>query len=317
MIASEPRVPGRVSVVMPAFRADECIAEALQSVGRQDYRDWEVVVVEDGSRGATEGLVRDFARQAARRRVVYLRNETNQGPSASRNAAISQCRGEFVAFLDADDVWMENHLSESLRGLEEHAADVAYSTAIQFEDGTGRLLGHWGPTERELVTFPKSLLKRPYIIPSATVLRRRVLDIVGPLDPAIRFGEDLDLWLRCLEAGMKFVHVGKPHCMWRKGQAAAASSNLRACAEGLASVLQKNEDALGGIPKRLRRECFARGLAMAARSCLRSDARQSRELYLRAWRLWPARVDFLGLAGLACLPFVVSTLRRWKHALAG
>jgi glycosyltransferase involved in cell wall biosynthesis len=317
MSASDPPVPGLVSVVMPAFHADQCILEALESIRRQDHPDWEVVVVEDGSQGATESLVRGFAAEVRPHRVEFLRNETNQGPSASRNAAIAHARGQFVAFLDADDFWMQGHLAESLRALEEEAADVAYSTAVEFEDGTNTLLGLWGPTQRELKSFPKSLLKRPYIIPSATVLRRRVLDVVGLFDPAIRFGEDLDLWLRCLEAGTKFVHVGGCHCLWRKGRAAAASSNLRACAEGLASVLQKNEAVLGGIPERLRRECFARGLAMAARGCLRSDARQSRELFLRAWRLCPARLDFLGLAVLACFPFVVSALRRLKHALAG
>ncbi|MGQ9574271.1 MAG: glycosyltransferase family 2 protein [Thermoguttaceae bacterium] len=306
-----------VSVVMPAFRADRWIAEALESVRRQSYTHWELIVVEDGSRGLTEQIVGDFARQVPWQRVVYVRHETNQGPSASRNTALAHARGPFLAFLDADDLWTCDHLAASLRALEEQGADVAYATAVTFDDKTGMLLGLWGPTREELASFPASLLRRPYIIPSATVVRRRALDAAGLFDPAIRFGEDLDLWLRCLQAGMRFVHVPGCHCLWRKGRAEAASSDLLACVEGLARVRRKNETLLGGISRRLQRQCEARGLAAAGRSCLGSDRRRSGQLLWRAWRLQPGRIDLLGLAAAACFPPLAAALKRLKHAVLG
>ena len=81
---------GLVSIVIPTYRADEYIGQALASISRQEYQHWELIVVEDASQGKTEGIVREFARNHSQHRVLYLRNEKNSGPSHSRNVAFSR-----------------------------------------------------------------------------------------------------------------------------------------------------------------------------------------------------------------------------------
>src|SRR5262245_29166396 len=111
------RIPDRppapvVSIVIPAYKADHYLPDALQSVRNQTFKDWELIVVEDGTRDNTEKLVRDFAETVLPRRVTYLRHDKNQGLPATRNAAIQAAKGEFIALLDHDDIWNDNHLEK-------------------------------------------------------------------------------------------------------------------------------------------------------------------------------------------------------------
>ena len=127
--ASTPIVPGLVSVVVPAYRADRFLHGALDSVRRQRYSAWELIVVEDGSEGATQSLVEALAQEFPERRVVYLRHEQNRGLGATRNTAIQAAQGEFVALLDADDLWLETHLAAAVEALNETSADVFQALA--------------------------------------------------------------------------------------------------------------------------------------------------------------------------------------------
>src|SRR5687767_2287611 len=115
---------GLVTIVIPTYRADDYIGQALRSISEQSYCDWELIVVEDASQGKTEGIVKQFAADHPQHRVVYLRNEKNSGPSHSRNVAFQQARGEFIALLDADDRWLATHLTASIQQLRESEADL-------------------------------------------------------------------------------------------------------------------------------------------------------------------------------------------------
>ncbi len=315
-----------VSVIMPAYRADRHIGAALEGIVRQTHAAWELVVVEDGSAGATQKTVERFAAEAAAHRVAYLRHDTNQGAGAARNTALAQARGEFVAFLDADDVWRDGHLEASIAALVGQEADVAFSTALMFEDGTEQLVGLWGPTRERLLaarpplrTFPNWLFHRNFIIPSAAVLRRRVVEIVGGFstDPRLVVSEDLDYWLRCVAAGLKFVHIPGCHCLYRKGYGDAATANMPMILRHQAFVLKKHL-GLSAVPKWLRRRQAAYLHTAAAVFNLDVDIRAAADLFLEAWRIRPERIDLLFLAGWArfVLPFLpnLGLARRYKRA---
>lgn len=295
---------GLVSVIVPAYRADRFLPESLDTVRRQTYASWEVIVVEDGSRDNTEELVQEFSKSVSNHRVVYRRHEKNQGLGATRNTAIAQARGEFVAFLDADDLWRESHLEAAVTALERESADVAFSTALMFEDGTGHLIGLWGPTRERLLATPRVLRKFPnwffhrnFLIPSATVIRRTVLDAVGCFDTDSRltFVEDLDYWLRCVKAGLKFHHVPGCHCLYRKGESGAATSNMPMILGRQAFVLTKHLD-LEAVPRRLRRRQAAYFHAAAAIFHVDRDPRVAAEHLYRGWRIRPERLDLLLLS---------------------
>src|SRR5690349_21377287 len=116
-----------VSVIIPAYNAAGFIGETLISVFAQTYSNYEVIVVNDGSPD-TEELKKVLA--PFRDRLTYLEQE-NKGPSAARNNAIGKARGEFVAFLDSDDNWLPDYLTEQIRFLsDEPGFDMVYSDAL-------------------------------------------------------------------------------------------------------------------------------------------------------------------------------------------
>jgi glycosyltransferase involved in cell wall biosynthesis len=195
-----------VSVVMPAYKVAPYIGEALQSVFAQTFSDYEVIVVNDGSPDTAE---LEKAIEPYRHRITYLKQE-NRGASAARNAALRLAQGEFIAFLDADDIWLGNHLEEQLRFLKAHAADLTSADAIHFGDShlAGRTymeacIGK-GPAEGE-VTFWGLVKGEQSLITSGVVARRKLILEVGLFDEGLRDAEDFDLWLRLARHGARMV----------------------------------------------------------------------------------------------------------------
>jgi glycosyltransferase involved in cell wall biosynthesis len=293
-------IKGLVSVVIPTYRGERFIGEALGSVSCQTYLDWEIIVVEDGSCGASQEIVAKFAQRHPSKRISYRRNEHNLGPSHARNAAFSRVRGEFVALLDSDDRWLPDHLAISLQALQAFKSDIAYSTVLMIEDQTDLLVGVWGPQRQDLADFPYGLLRNNFITPSATVLRRAVLVEVGAWDTELRFCEDLDFWLRCVAAGKKFQHVTGWHCLYRKNHLEAATRKTCAVLEAFAHVVERYM-RLPGLGEKMGSKYAYNAYLRAAEFHAQSDPMRDSSvdpsriggLMLHAWRLRPKHVECL------------------------
>jgi glycosyltransferase involved in cell wall biosynthesis len=276
------------------------IADTLASISRQTYRRWEVIVVEDGSPDGTEQRVRAFARRHRWHRVEYSCNDRNYGAAHTRNIAFEKAGGEFIAFLDADDRWMPEHLAISLKALQDSGKDIAYSTALMIEDQTDHVLGIMGPHAGELADFPQSLFGRGYVTPSATVLRRQVIEDVGPWDTHLRGGDDFCYWLRCIAAGKQFHYIGGCHCLYRKNHHGALTQRLCATLEEQAETKERFINIPGLRPKTCRKYASI-AYALAAQYHANCDPRYDPSadpsriprLLLKAWRLRPKRVGYL------------------------
>jgi glycosyltransferase involved in cell wall biosynthesis len=229
-----------VSVVIPTYRGDRFIDGALASIAAQSWTNWEVIVVEDGSTGETESLVRRFAGEHPQRRIEYLRHAQNQSQSAARNTGIAAARGQYIALLDVDDRWQPDHLAASLAALRQEKADVAYSTVAMFDDQSDLIIATWGPSAKDLAGFPGSLMGRSFIVPSATVLRREVFARVGLFEPELSPCEDLDYWIRAAEAGARFTHLKGCHVLYRKNHTEAETRGTCRLTEKFARVLDKH-----------------------------------------------------------------------------
>jgi GT2 family glycosyltransferase len=297
---------GLVSIIMPTHRGERFIGEALATIAAQRYAHWELLVVEDGPGGATESIVAEFARTFPTGRVAYTRNDRNRGAAYSRNVGFRQARGEYVALLDCDDRWQPSHLARSVEALRDEAVDVVYSSVLMIEDVTELLLDVWGPKPADLVDFPSSLFHRNFVTPSATVLRRRVLADVGPWDGQFRYCEDLDFWLRCCKAGVRFKHIGGCHCHYRKNHAGATTSRDCGTREELARILARylpafeshNRDCRRRTSKAFARAATAHSEADPQRDAS-ADASRARALWLAAWNLNPRRVNYLLRAAMS------------------
>ena len=117
-----------VSIVIPAYNVAEFISETVATVFAQTFTDYEVIVVNDGSPDTEEF---ERALQPYIDRICYLKQE-NRGASVARNTGVSAARGEWIAFLDADDLWSPNYLAEQLRFIGEHGCDLACADAMIF-----------------------------------------------------------------------------------------------------------------------------------------------------------------------------------------
>jgi len=122
-----------VSIIMPAYQAAVTIAESIKSVLAQTFDDWEMIIVNDASTDNTTGIVEAYADKDSRIRLFT--NETNQGVAATRNYGVSLAKGQYVAFLDSDDLWHEDKLKKQLHFMIENDAAISYTaTAYLYEE---------------------------------------------------------------------------------------------------------------------------------------------------------------------------------------
>jgi glycosyltransferase involved in cell wall biosynthesis len=190
-----------ISVIMPAFNHDRYMGEALDSVGAQALEDIELIVVDDGSDRLIEGLV------LAKVPAATIIRQTNAGPSAARNAGIARARGRFIAFLDADDVWVATALQRLFKGFKD-------APAVQIVQGNHRQF---------FVPGDVASLKDARIGPArlafnlgAVLVRREVFLKYGMLDEDLRRGEDVDLFLRWAESGVARLIIPDTVLYYRK-----------------------------------------------------------------------------------------------------
>ena len=182
----------KISVVIPAYQAAATINNAIASVLAQTYTDFEVLVVNDGSVDETKRMVEAIPDE----RVCLLTHPSNKGAAAARNTGIRASHGELVAFLDADDIWLPEKLSNQVALLENHPEYGGCVTGFRYETEEG--------TSIEITRKPDSWLrefsKGCAIAPGTTLIIRRVCyDSVGYYDEAMPRHEDFDWLLRFVQ----------------------------------------------------------------------------------------------------------------------
>ena len=191
--------PHYFSVVIPAYNAAHLISDALQSVFAQTTKDYEIIVVNDGSPDTAEF---EKALEPFLNDITYIRRE-NGGPAAARNTGILAAKAEFVAFLDSDDQWEPTHLAEMREFLQrDPTLDLVYADAVNFgESGKeGVTTMHANPSEG-LATFESLVLCKCTVIGSTVVARRQTLIDAGLFDESFIQGEDFELWCRLAYRG--------------------------------------------------------------------------------------------------------------------
>ena len=291
-----------ISICIPAYKADRYLAETLESVGKQTYPHWELIVVEDGSHDRAEKIVTEFATRVSQS-VRFLRHEENRGLPATRNTGIEAALGNWVALLDSDDLWKPEHL-ESLVRHTYRTPDAAliHAGSILFQSETGKFMETRAPSPEMVRNFPHSLFVGQYIVqPASVLLRRELWEKVDGFDPVFRYVEDRDMWLRCARAGARFVYSGEETCLYRK-HTGALSTHAPEMAEAAAAVFDKHLD-WEAIPRELRRRLAAETWAAAGKLRQRKEPGLAHRNFKRAcatdWRLdWWLRGQACALLAL-------------------
>jgi glycosyltransferase involved in cell wall biosynthesis len=196
-----------VSVIIPAYNVSSFVGETLDSVFAQTFADYEVIVVNDGSPD-TEEL--EHVLEPYLDHIRYFKQE-NRGAGAARNTGLREAQAEFIAFLDADDLWLSNYLEEQMKFIRAHACDLVCADAVVFNGSANdektymeALMADAPPIGE--VTFLNLLSAEQSIITSGVVARRAPILRVGLFDEALRNAQDFDLWLRLARDGARLAY---------------------------------------------------------------------------------------------------------------
>jgi glycosyltransferase involved in cell wall biosynthesis len=258
----------RISVVVPAYNCAPYIAASVSSVLCQTVSDLELIVVDDGSTDATVNELRGFDDP----RLIVIRNATNQGVSRAANAGIERARGEYLAALGADDVWLPTKLEKQIAQLEASRDLDASYTWIQHIDADGRRL----PTieRNDLGSNPvATLLTSKQIRLACTLLmRRRAVARTALLDPRLRTHEDWEYLLRLALAGVRFAGVDEPLTLVRQRPGSLSRNGMSAedMRVALDSVYRLRREYPGRISVAMMARCWLRSVAWVSQSRLRA-----------------------------------------------
>lgn len=178
-----------ISCIVPVYNGERYLREALESIFQQTYRPLEVLVVDDGSTDGTAAVIDSFGDQ------VCYRWQVNAGPAAARNLGLSIARGEFVAFLDADDLWHAEKLARQMARFQTRQELDLCVTHVQnfwiaeLQEEEARLRDH------------RLALPLPGYITQTLLARRPLFERIGQFNPALSLGEDTEWFLRAAEHG--------------------------------------------------------------------------------------------------------------------
>lgn len=229
-----------VSVIMPVFNAQEFIAESIDSVIRQTYGTWELIVVDDGSTDQTASVVKTYQENDSR--IKYLwQNNGKQGKA--RNFGILNSHGEILAFLDADDLWLPGKLQGQVYDLEVQHADLVFGYSWLLKNGakTQEKIGRGCGKYKGAEAIGFLLYHDAFIMSTVCVLRERLLSVNAfNEDPEIQYCEDWHLWLKLAFEGCTFYTDAKEVSYYRISGNSSTSTEQKAQVKFFRALIDLN-----------------------------------------------------------------------------
>jgi glycosyltransferase involved in cell wall biosynthesis len=273
-----------VSVVIPVYNGERYVRECLDSAFQQTHRPLEGIVVDDGSTDGTDDILRRYPAP-----IRVIRTEHRNLPSA-RNRGIESASGEFIAFLDSDDLWLAEKIEKQVAVFRRSPKTGLVCTDVEKFPASKRRR----PGERSLLgrklnrsdAFPL-LVRRNFITPSSVMIRRSVTASIGVFDESLNSCEDWEYWLRLTGRGVRMTFLDEPLVLYR-----AHASNMSRFAhrmhEGRLAAVEKTFRS-NGLPERYRpleRECLARVYYESANAFYGSgETNLFKECFDKAWVL--------------------------------
>lgn len=273
-----------ISVVIPAFNASRYIEQTIGSVINQTYRNWELLIIDDGSTDNQNAILSRLASEDSR---IFLYSTTNQGVAAARNYGYQKAKGDYIAFLDADDVWLADNLKLKVEKLKDGRFQFVHSDA-ELIDEQGELLdkeirGKEGNLLNDLLSW-----NGPHIPgPSSLLVSRQVIDTVGLFDIRLSTSADFDFFTR---VAARFEIGRVPQVTWQyRLHQGNMHKNVLAMEKDLLLIYEKADLLLLFKSPAFRRKCRAKMFLVLGMSWLGIGRKYGRALKF----LWKSTViDF-------------------------
>lgn len=210
-----------VSIVTPTYNSQEYIEEAVLSVINQTYTNWELIIVDDCSKDETRRILKKIAASDARVNVIY--SNVNSGSGISRNIGLKHAKGQYVAFLDSDDIWEFNKLELQIDYLRKTNAAICH-TSFSFVDENGD--DRPGRVHASKSVDLERNLKRTEIGTSTAIINRNIIQKEF-LFPSMRARQDLKLWIELLSSGYNSVGLDVPLVKYRVRSGSVSSNKFK------------------------------------------------------------------------------------------
>jgi glycosyltransferase involved in cell wall biosynthesis len=229
----------KVSVIIPTYNRAKFLRSAIESILKQSYTDFEIIVSDDKSTDHTEAEVRSFKDE----RIKYIKNKGNKGVSATRNSAIMASKGEYIAFLDDDDEWLSDKLQMQVELLDKSQPTICgvYSNRLFIDGMSGKVISDNPGTDKQQGNLLYQLMIKSPIHTSTVIIRKRCLDEIGLFDENISYMEDYDLWIR-LSMHWDFEYISTPLTKAYVHGNAHLSRNLEGQTAGQEKILERYKD---------------------------------------------------------------------------
>jgi len=205
----------KVSVVIPVHNGEKYLAQAIESVLAQTYRDFELLIVDDGSTDGSRAVMDCYARRNDRIRIL---SQANRGVSAAGNLGFEEARGAWVARLDADDIFLPDKLQRQIAFIRQHPDVRIVGTLGYFINCAGRLIGFVstdGPFTRAQFEKMAGRGEPVFFVHSSTLMHRQTVLALGGYREQFVQAEDVDLWLRMAEKGHLLLKMPEPLLLYR------------------------------------------------------------------------------------------------------
>ncbi len=212
------QIENMISVIIPAYNCATTIRQAIDSALQQDVL-MEVIVVNDASADDLDMVMQEYEKDT---RVIYIKNENNKGPSATRNKGVKEAKGEYIAFLDSDDYWEKGKLVRQWELLKQNGM-VLCSTARELMTHDGTLTGRVIPV-KENITYD-DLLHQNWINNSSVLIRKEVL-LEFPMEND-EVHEDYLLWLKVLQKYKTACAINEPLLKYRMSKNSKSGSKWK------------------------------------------------------------------------------------------
>ena len=210
-----------VSIIMPAWNSEKTITDSIQSVLSQTYESWELIVINDASQDRTVAIVDSFASEEPR--IKILTNKENKGVSYSRKRGVAEAKGEWIAFLDSDDLWTKDKLEKQTALFESNQADLIFTgSAFIKADGTPY---SWIMRIPEKIIY-RELLKQNVISNSSVLVRKELLQ--KHMVDGDYIHEDYACWLGCLREGTRAQGIDEPLLIYRISATSKSGNKIKA-----------------------------------------------------------------------------------------
>jgi len=275
-----PLYQKKVSVIIPTYNRAEFLRSAIVSALNQTFKDIEMIVADDKSTDHTREVVRSFKDK----RIKYIMNENNMGPSATRNSAILASKGEYIAFLDDDDEWIPEKLQKQVELLDKSPPNICgvYSDRLIIDRLSNKIVSEGLQSNKVRGNLLSQLAMRNQINTCTVLVKKKCLDEVGLFDETISYMEDRDLWIR-LSLNWDFEYINEPLTRTFVHKQGHLSARLKEQIKGRETLLTRYSNLFNQDKKTWSKLHLLQG----AQYCQLKDMKKGRKNFVRGIKIYP------------------------------